>query len=675
MQVTVLFLLFLALLLSFSIAYFQYYYKEKTKHQFTPFLLILRSLSLFLLFSLFINPSIENEVYQNEKPVLSLLTDNSSSIAFFNEPKNMVGFQDKLNTNSVIKDKFEIQNFQFGKALQLQDSLTFSENETNIFEAISETNKLNAAKIAPIILLTDGNQTIGSDYEFINSKQPIYPVIFGDTTVYSDVKITQINANTYSFLGNKFPVEILLNYEGNENVSSVFTISSKGKTIFSKNVFFTPQKNTVTISTTIESTSKGIHFYNASLQKISNEKNIKNNAKDFTVEVIDEQTNVLILTSVLHPDIGVLKKSIESNKQRKASISFINDFKNQITDYQLIILYQVTNSFKNILSEIKANKLPFLFISGANTDWNFVNTQQLGFQKKAINQTENYGAIFNNSYATFLQNNIGFDDFPPLKDRFGEILFTKEYQTLLYQNINGIQTKTPLLATVNEETHKFATLFGEGFWKWRAANFLQTNSFEEFDGFVGNLVSFLASNKKRNRLEVRAENLYTANSTINISAFYLDNTYKFDPRASLEITLKNEATKKVLKFPFSLLNNSYQVAIENLTSGLYSYTVTVLGQNLTKSGQFVISEYQMEEQFTRANVEKLKKLALNSGGKVYYQNQVETLLRDLSQNESFYTIQKASKKEQEMLDWRWMLFVIIGLLTIEWFVRKYIGKI
>lgn len=675
MQVTVLFLLFLALLLSFSIAYFQYYYKEKTKHQFTPFLFILRALSLFLLFSLFINPSIENEVYQNEKPVLSLLTDNSSSIAFFNETKNIVGFQDKLNTNSVIKDKFEIQNFQFGKALQLQDSLTFSENETNIFEAISETNKLNAAKIAPIILLTDGNQTIGSDYEFINSKQPIYPVIFGDTTVYSDVKITQINANTYSFLGNKFPVEILLNYEGNENVSSVFTISSKGKTIFSKNVFFTPQKNTVTISTTIESTSKGIHFYNASLQKIINEKNIKNNAKDFTVEVIDEQTNVLILTSVLHPDIGVLKKSIESNKQRKASISFINDFKNQITDYQLIILYQVTNSFKNILSEIKANKSPFLFISGANTDWNFVNTQQLGFQKKAINQTENYGAIFNNAYATFLQNNIGFDDFPPLKDRFGEILFTKEYQTLLYQNINGIQTKTPLLATVNEESYKFATLFGEGFWKWRAANFLQTNSFEEFDGFVGNLVSFLASNKKRNRLEVNAENLYTANSTINISAFYLDNTYKFDPRASLEITLKNEATKKVLKFPFSLLNNSYQVAIENLTSGLYSYTVTVLGQNLTKSGQFVISEYQMEEQFTRANVEKLKKLALNSGGKVYYQNQVETLLQDLSQNESFYTIQKASKKEQEMLDWRWMLFVIIGLLTIEWFLRKYIGKI
>ena len=46
----------------------------------------------------------------------------------------------------------------------------------------------------------------------------------------------------------------------------------------------------------------------------------------FSVEVIDEQIKVLILTSILHPDLGVLKKAIESNKQRSATISLINDF-------------------------------------------------------------------------------------------------------------------------------------------------------------------------------------------------------------------------------------------------------------------------------------------------------------------------------------------------------------
>ena len=83
-------------------------------------------------------------------------------------------------------------------------------------------------KIAPIILITDGNQTIGTSYEFLNTKQPIYPIVIGDTTKYVDVKITQLNVNKYSYIKNKFPVEILLNYEGDENVDTQFSIFSKG---------------------------------------------------------------------------------------------------------------------------------------------------------------------------------------------------------------------------------------------------------------------------------------------------------------------------------------------------------------------------------------------------------------------------------------------------------------
>ncbi len=238
-----------------------------------------------------------------------------------------------------------------------------------------------------------------------------------------------------------------------------------------------------------------------------------------------------------------------------------------------------------------------------------------------------------------------------------------------YYDFAGMGVTACSLGYANKKIN--SAIFGA----FKKGNLTTLNSFEEFDAFIGNLVSYLASNKKRNRLEVNAESLYTANSTINISAFYLDNTYKFDPRASLEITIVNETTNKVLKFPFSLLNNSFQVAIENLASGIYKYSVAVLGQNLTKSGQFVISDYQIEAQFTSANLEKLQKIAANSGGKVYHKNQVDAILQDLSKNESFYTIQKASKKEQEFLDWKWLLFIIIGLLSTEWFFRKYIGKI
>jgi hypothetical protein len=314
-------------------------------------------------------------------------------------------------------------------------------------------------------------------------------------------------------------------------------------------------------------------------------------------------------------------------------------------------------------------------VSGSNSDWNFINKQQLGFTKNAINQTENYGAIYNDSFLTFLQEDIGFNDFPPLKDKFGEIVISKEHQILLHQNINGIQTKQPLLVNFDINNQKSAVLLGEGIWKWRAASFLTTNSFEEFDKFTGGLVQFLASNKRRDRLEINVENSYPANSTIIMSAFYTDKNYQFDSRAALELSITNKETNEVVKIPFSLINNSYQVEIENLVSGNYFFSVEVLDQEINKYGSFKITDYQIEEQFTSANLNKLQQLATKTGGKLFYKNQIDDLTNELLDNKSFYRVQKSLVKQQNLIDWKWILFFVIVLLTVEWFVRKYHGKV
>lgn len=675
MQTATIFYILFALVLSLSVAFFQYYYKVKNKLKVTIILFALKTLSLFLLILLLINPVIEKVVIENEKPILSILVDNSKSISYFKEAESVRDIVSNVNNNNHLRDKFSINEFTFGKDLHVLDSLSFLENETNIAAAITGVTELHKEKIMPIVLITDGNQTIGYAYEFLSSKHPIYPIIVGDTTKHVDLKITQLNVNKYSYIQNKFPVEVLLNYEGSEKVKTQFSIFSQGKTIFRENVTFSSDKKSATITANLTSTKEGLQYYTASIRKIENEKNTKNNTKNFSVEVIDEQTKVLILSSVLHPDVGALKKSIESNKQRSVDVFLIDKFNNQINDYQLIILYQVNNKFKSVISQLKQRNSNYLLVSGSNSDWNFINKQQLGFTKNAIHQTENYGAIYNGSFLTFLQEDIGFNNFPPLKDTFGEIAISKEHQILLHQNINGIQTTQPLLVNFDINNQKSAVLFGEGIWKWRAASFLTTNSFEEFDKFTGSLVQFLASNKKRARIEVNVENSYPANSTIHISAFYTDKNYQFDARAALELSITSKETNEVTKIPFSLVNNSYQVEIENLASGDYSYRVEVLDQKINKYGRFKITEYQIEEQFTSANVNKLQQLATKTGGKLFYKNQIEDVANELLDNTSFYTVQKSSVKQQNLIDWKWVLFFVITLFTVEWFIRKYHGKI
>lgn len=665
----------LALLLSLSVAFFQYYYKEKQQTKISMLLFFLKTTSLFLLILLVINPVIKKTEIQNRKPVLALLVDASKSITFFKEENNIQNFLQEIKKDKSIQEKFDLQEFTFGSELNPLDSLSFTDNETNISEAIVTINELYHNKIAPIILLTDGNQTVGNDYEFITSQQAIYPIVFGDTIAYKDIKISQLNVNTYSYIKNKFPVEVLLNYEGKGRVASQFSITKNGKTVFTKRLQFSPTNNSKTITTNLTSNTEGLQYYAASISEVKGEKNIKNNTKNFSVEVINEQTKVLIITSVMHPDIGALKKAIETNKQRSVSISLVDDFKQEINDFQIVILYQPNNSFKIFLDDIKRNNKNYFLISGVNTAWNFINKQQLGITKKTINQSENYIPVFNTSFLTFLQKDIGFNQFPPLKDKFGEVLISKEFQTVLFQNINGLETQQPLLSLFENNNQKSGVLFGEGLWKWRAASFLNSNSFQDFDGFMGNLVQYLASNKKRSRLAVTAARLYPANSKINISAFYTDKNYKFDSRSSLEIHIINTKTKKVTKIPFSLMNNSYQSEIENLSAGEYQYKVSVIGQKIHKSGKFKIKEYQIEELFTNANSNKLLKLSEKAGGKLYFKNEITSLKNALIENKSFYTSQKSIVKEQYLIDWKLILFTIVGLLTIEWFVRKYYGKI
>ena len=624
---------------------------------------------------LIINPTIKKNELENHKPILSILVDNSSSISFFNENEIIKNLVDKLNADQELKNKFQIKNFKFDKTLSNLDTLSFKENETNIYKSINSLNELHKGEISPIILLSDGNQTIGNDYQYLNSKEVIYPVVIGDTAVYSDLKISQVNVNKYSFIKNKFPVEIFINYKGFDDVTSKVKITKNGKTVFSRNVKLTSKNNSKSITAYLTSYKEGLQYYNVSISKIKGEKNINNNSKIFSVEVINQQTKVLILSSILHPDIGVLKKAIESNKQRSVMSFLIDDFKRQLKDFQLVILHQPNYKFNKVLNELKTNNYNFLINSGAKTDWNFINKNQLGLSKSAISQTENYGSFLNDSFLPFSQKDIGFNQFPPLKDKFGKVVFSKDYQTLLFQNINGIKTEQPLLATLEENNHKVGVLFGEGLWKWRATSFLNTSSFKEFDGFIGNLVQYLASNRKRNRLEVTSENLYSSSETINISAFYTDKTYKFDKRANLEITITNLDTKTITKLPFSLVNNSYQTEIEGLPSGNYSFVVSVLKEKISKRGKFKITNFNIEEQFTNADSNKLQKLAFNSKGKVFYKNQFTALKDELLSNQSYYTTQKSIVKEQNLLDWKWVLFFIIGLFTVEWFVRKYFGKI
>ena len=672
-SITVVYIVFAALL-AISIAVFFYYKNLKNKEKVSYLLAFLRFISLFFVFLLLINPKIIQQELEIVKPKLVVAVDNSKSIEYLKQSEVVVGLVDKIVSNSKLNEKFDIDYYSFENSVTSLDSLKFDGINTDISKPIKQFKSIYKDVIAPVLLISDGNQTLGSSYEFQKSQQPIFSIVVGDTIRHDDIRITQLNVNRYAYLNNKFPVEVYINYEGEKNIESRFSIFRNNKKIYSQKIAFSKTNNSQNLSFYLPADAVGVQYYTAQIEKLSNEKNGDNNIRNFSVEVIDEQSKILILASFLHPDIGSLKESIEVNKQRIVEVRVIGESYN-LEDYNAVILYQPIRSFDAIFKEIKIQKLNYGIITGSKTDWNFLNKIQTDFSKRAISQTENFQAVYNPSFGTFSQNNIGFESLPPLLDQFGSVSFSVPHETLLWQQIGGFLTEYPLLTTFEKGTIRTMVLFGENSWKWRMTSKIETQSFIEYDNFIAKIMQYLSSSKRTKRLTVESEALYYTNDEIRIDASYLNKNYQFDKNAVLWITVKNNSTGKENRVPFSLTGNNYAAIISDLEEGTYSFTVSVENQRMIQKGNLKVINFDVEKQFTNANVDKLSLLSKQSGGAVFYPENANQLLDELIADTRFVSIQKSHNKINSLVDWKWLLALIILSLSIEWFIRKYKGFI
>jgi len=663
------------LVLSSLFGYFLYYYRVKQPAKIDLLLAIIRSLVFFLVLILLVNPSITKKVLSSHKTKLSVLVDNSSSIKFLKKDSLITHILGSLKNDKKLNDNFKINYYSFGSTFKLSDTFSFDEYQTDISVPLERISKLQNNTIHPIILISDGNQTIGSDYQYTSINDPVFPIVVGDTSMNNDVRISQINVNRYSFINNKFPIETILQYEGIQPVKLRYSIENNGKVIFSKLLNFSEKNNSQILRNYIKATQEGLNLFKSKIEYLKNEKNIVNNSKIFQVDVINKQSQILIVSSFYHPDLGALKKAIESDKQRKVSIKIIGNDDIQINDYQLIVLYQPTKEFDSLLNQLNSNKSSFFMITGSKTDWSYINNKSLGINKKYINQLEKYTPVFNTSFLTFSQKNIGFENYPPLSDYFGEVLISIPHQTLLFQNINGYLSQMPLLINSNENNQKKVFLFGEGIWKWRSSSFQTYNTFKYFDRFIGNIILYASNNKIRDRLDIDIKSSYNINSEISINAFYVDENYQFDNRATLLFTLLNKNTNQKRTLPFSLSNASYQLNLSSLDPGKYEYIISVDGQNISKKGKFVVNDFFVEKQFTRANSDKLDLLAKKTKGELYFEDNYNLLVDRLVNDKKFEIQNRSIEIISNPINFRWIMILLIFLLSIEWLIRKYMGKV
>ncbi|MFV8392185.1 hypothetical protein [Flavobacterium sp. LB2P6] len=673
MTTNTLLLLLLSLLIAGGLSFFQYIYKAKNKSKIGWFLAFLRFSSIFGILLLLINPILTKNTLETVKIPLPIVVDNSSSISFLNANEKALELYKKIQSNSDLQEKFDVQSYQFSDDFEPAETFDFKGTQTNIDVVAKNLKSIYKNAIYPTVLITDGNQTSGNDYVYsFDATNKVYPVIVGDTTTFLDFKINQLNVNKYAFHKNKFPVEAFLQYSGTKSITADFVIS-QGNSVFSKqSISFSPSKKTATISVLLPADKIGLQVFKATIASKEKEKNMYNNTKNFAVEIIDQKTNIAIVSAINHPDLGALKRAIESNVQRKVTIIKPNEIKT-LQDFNVLILYQPTTEFKTIFENNKDAGINTFIITGNNTDFNFLNQQQDNLGFKMSGQKEDYLSVFNGQFNLFAADNIGFENLPPLQNAFGTVTTKGSVSILLSSKIRTIDTNSPLLVFIENQGKRAAYLLGENSWKWRLQTHVNNQSFEKYDVFIDKIIQFLASNNSKKSLVVEHESFYNSGEAIEITAQFFNKNYEFDEKARMTIAVTNTKNKQTKNYDLLKGNNSYKVNLDGLKAGPYTFTVKELNSKTTYSSSFEILDFDIEKQFVNPDVEKLTQLATQTQGKAFFPDQVDRLIKTLLENEEYKAIEKNIVTKTPLIDWIWLLVLISILLVTEWFVRKYNG--
>ncbi|WKB81130.1 VWA domain-containing protein [Cellulophaga lytica] len=676
MQITTVLWVILAAIFSLLIVLFQNYYKTKRRGKLIVLLSFLRFFGVFGVLLMLINPKITKTTYTVEKTRLVILTDNSASIKNSKSTQKVTDFLKNLTNDTEVNDKFTIDSYTFGYNLNtIKDSVTFTEQNTNIGEALQATSEIYRNTNTAIVLLTDGNQTLGEDYEFLslNNKTPIYPVVVGDTTTYTDIKIDQVNKNNFAFLNNKYPVEVNASYTGKTPVTKLITIKENGKTVFTKNVTFSALENSKTITANIDAKTIGVKKLKVAIGELTNEKNTKNNTKTVALEVIDEKTNIAIVSAIEHPDLGTLKKAIESNEQRNVTILAPKSDKNLWQNTDVFIFYQPNSSFKNAIDYATNSNKNSFYITGLQTDWDFLNTVQNTYIFEDGFPAQEVFPTLNSSFSKFDVSEFLTTNFPPLQSNVSPVFPQDESLTILKTTIRGVTIESPLLAVSEFDKTKQAFLFGEDIWKWRMQTFRNEKDFKSFDEFIGKIILYLASSNSKNSFTLDYKQVYLGSREAVINASVFDDAFEFNANATVVLKIKNKEKSIYKEIPMLLNGFTYKADLSSLPAGDYTFTATVLHTKNTKSGMFTILNYNAEQQFTSSNYKKLQRVANSTNTNLFYVNNVNGLKQDLLSKQTLKPTQRSKENIVSLVEFKFLLGFILLVFIIEWFLRKYNG--
>lgn len=645
-----------------------------------------RFLSVSLLCILLLNFLIRQITQTVQKKTVVLAIDNSQSMNVSGQ-KNLSDLI--LNLNKLKEDLIEQEyNVAFSslneETNQNLEGLKFDKKTTNLSGLLSGVkNAYEGENLTDVVLISDGIANQGISPASENFNFVVHAVGLGDTIPKKDLAVKSVYANKVAYLNNKFPVQADVSSFGFSGKSANVYLKQGGKILNKQNLVFRQNDEVKTVSFNTTATQVGVQHLVVEVDVLGGEFSSKNNRQDVYVEVIDAKEKILLLALSPHPDIKALKSIIEKNENYELDIKILTENTNPdvlTKSYDLLILHQLPdyfNSYVNTFKPIIDKGTPTMFILGNQSGTTYLNQiNQIMQINSQAGQSDKVTGAYNQAFKSLnfeAEKMELINKLPQISVPFGEFKLLPNSEVLLYQKVGSVQTQKPLFV-VNTGAKKSAIFTGEGLWSWRLEEYQLTEKQEVVDDLILKVLQFISAKDDKRKLRV-----YPINTEFLLGEKVVFETeiYNaiYEKLYNLPIRLEVRDEKGIARnFSFSTSPDNSKFEISSLPAGVYRYraSTTVLGKSELSLGEFVIRDIQLENLNLTADFDVLRQLSAKTGGKFFKKNQFEEIKQTILNHKVADKID-ASEDLKEMINLRWIFFLILGCLTVEWVFRKYLG--
>ena len=652
-----------------SYAYFLYRKENLLKAKIIKQLLfVIRTLFITFLAVLLLNPVVKSIQKSKHNPIIILAQDVSESIPNSFSLEILTKIRKELTG-------FEVHEFSFSDKVNKGFSNNNSgllTNYSNLFDDMK--SRFANRNIAGLVLASDGLYNSGVNPLYDNRINfPIYPIAQGDTLIVRDLSIAKVLQNEIAFLGNTFPLEITVSAQQFKGESIQVEIWYKGNKIHSEDRIIYSNDEYQKVKINLLAENVGLQKYTVLVSQLSKEKNSINNRYTSYVDVIDSRYKILLLSEKNHPDLAAYKNAVEKNKNYALEQVNVIDFNGNFEAYQLVVVFGINENNPLILQLAKADIPLLVFDFQQNSNLKLTSS----FSFKSRGGLQEVKAVKSEFFSKFTLSPELLSlilDAPPLLTPFGKYTLQIGSEVVIAQQVGMQVTSKPIILVNESNGRKSAFITAEGFWKWKLFNYASENNNIAFDELFSKLTQYLVLQVDKSKLRIDYKKQFTENSNIYFEASLFNDSYELINDEEISLVIQNEMGDE-FDYEFSRALKIYNLNVGVMDVGKYTFLAKVKGSELISNGSFDVKAIQLEQLYTVANHKILLQLANISGGKLFYPNQSDKIITAIKKSKNNLISISTKEKLKDMINIPMILLILLTLISLEWFLRKYNGLI